>query len=289
MRARYLKPGFFTSVDLAKCRIQARYFYEGVWCYSDNLGRFKWELLRIEAAVFPYEVGKYDVPALMCELILTSHVVPYQGDNGCWYAHIPTHDAHFPDETKRRRGTVGSKLPAPPEKINLKQTLRALFGEFPGIPKNSPLYYDSIDSIDSVDGIDPPNPPIGGPRGKPSKPEDFKPGKTIPYPELYEMVIADLNAVTGKEYKYTSEETKRLIRARWNQGFDLGDFRHVHRVKFYDWDRDPSRNQYLRPKTLYGTKFEGYRNQKMPHPMKGFVSDLTLKNLEQTAGWEDEE
>lgn len=150
MRGRYLKPGFFTSVGLARCRIEARYLYEGVWCYSDALGRFKWELTRLDAAVFPYETGKYDIEALICELILTFHVLPYKGDNHCWYGWVPTYDDHFPDETKRRRGKLGSKLPEPPQKFDLKQAVKELFEEFPRIPKNSPLYVDSFDSFDTL-------------------------------------------------------------------------------------------------------------------------------------------
>lgn len=291
MRARYLKPGFFNSVDLAKCRLAARYFYEGLWCFSDNLGRFKWEPKRIEAAVFPYEVGKYPIDELFVELIITHHVVPYPGENGTWYGYVPSSNQHFPDETKRRAGRVGSKLPDPPGgKVDLKALILSVFGKFPRIPKNSSLSYDSIDSIDSIDRVDvvtPPNPHGGLASAHETQTKTYTPGKTKPYPELFEMVISDLNAVAGTNYSSKTALTREKIQARWNEGFDLGDFRHVHRVKFAQWGSDPKRREFVRPPTLYSRKFESYRNQKMPHPMKGKVSDITLRSMEATEGWEN--
>jgi uncharacterized phage protein (TIGR02220 family) len=87
--------------------------------------------------------------------------------------------------------------------------------------------------------------------------------KEVLLKKVYGEIISDLNEVCGTEYKSTSEKTRALIRARLNDGFVLDDFKHVHRVKWREWGKDAEMAPYLRPQTLYGTKFEAYRNQKM--------------------------
>lgn len=59
--------------------------------------------------------------------------------------------------------------------------------------------------------------------------------------------------------------TKDLIRARWKEGFTLEDMKKVIDLKTTEWLHDSHWRNYLRPDTLFGTKFESYLNQK---PMK---------------------
>lgn len=80
--------------------------------------------------------------------------------------------------------------------------------------------------------------------------------------KIVNAIIADLNEVCGTAYKPTSEKTRKLIKARLNDGFVFEDFKHVHRVKYREWGNDAKQVVYLRPETLYGNKFEGYKNQK---------------------------
>lgn len=78
---------------------------------------------------------------------------------------------------------------------------------------------------------------------------------------LYKAVIDYLNKVCGTKYKPTSSKTKTLIDARVNEGFKLEDFIKVIDVKSSEWLNN-NMAMYLRPETLFGTKFEGYLNQK---------------------------
>lgn len=80
---------------------------------------------------------------------------------------------------------------------------------------------------------------------------------TIPYLEI----INYLNQVAGRNFR-SVESTRKLIRARFNEGFTLDDFKRVIGIKCKDWLGDPKMEIYLRPQTLFGTKFEGYLNQK---------------------------
>lgn len=77
----------------------------------------------------------------------------------------------------------------------------------------------------------------------------------------YRDVVSYLNEKCGREFKSTAKETQRLIKARWNDGFRLDDFKQVIDLKSEQWLRDPKMNAYLRPVTLFGTKFESYLNE----------------------------
>jgi predicted phage replisome organizer/uncharacterized phage protein (TIGR02220 family) len=79
----------------------------------------------------------------------------------------------------------------------------------------------------------------------------------IPYVEI----VSYLNVKTSARYKAATPKTKDLIRARWREGFRVEDFKAVIDVKTKEWLKDKSMNKYLRPETLFGTKFESYLNQ----------------------------
>lgn len=88
----------------------------------------------------------------------------------------------------------------------------------------------------------------------------------IPFSEIIEY----LNAKTGSNYRPGSKATQRHIQARWNEGFGLDDFRQVIDKKTIEWGDNPQMSQYLRPETLFGTKFESYLNQPLkPVLIKG--------------------
>lgn len=80
----------------------------------------------------------------------------------------------------------------------------------------------------------------------------------IPYVE----VVSYLNLKTNSSYRFTSKKTQNLIKARWNEGFKLEDFKNVIDKKSVEWLNDDKMNKFLRPETLFGTKFESYLNQK---------------------------
>lgn len=77
----------------------------------------------------------------------------------------------------------------------------------------------------------------------------------------YEDVVALLNGAAGTAFKASSRKTRALIGARWAEGYRLGDFEAVVRAKCGEWGGDERMRRYLRPETLFGTKFEGYREQ----------------------------
>ncbi|PTH68883.1 replication protein [Staphylococcus agnetis] len=76
----------------------------------------------------------------------------------------------------------------------------------------------------------------------------------------YRDVIDYLNQQTGKHYKSTTKKNQTVIRARSDEGFNLDDFKKVIDNKVAEW-KGTDMEKYLRPETLFGTKFEGYLNQ----------------------------
>ena len=79
----------------------------------------------------------------------------------------------------------------------------------------------------------------------------------VPYKEILDY----LNTKAEKNYKPSTKAHCTFIKARWNEGHRLEQFKRVIDVKTKEW-LNTEQDQYLRPATLFGTKFEGYLNQK---------------------------
>lgn len=79
-------------------------------------------------------------------------------------------------------------------------------------------------------------------------------------PSVAEDIVTFLNSMVGSNYKSTTGKTRKLIAARIAEGFTVDDFKAVITKKAKEW-QGTDMAQYLRPETLFGTKFEGYLNQ----------------------------
>ena len=95
----------------------------------------------------------------------------------------------------------------------------------------------------------------------------------IPYKEIIDY----LNFKINSHYKYSTKKTKELIKARFNEGFTLEDFKTVIDKKTMEWLNNEKMNIYLRPTTLFGTYFEGYLNQPAK---KKTLKDISIEELE---------
>lgn len=76
-------------------------------------------------------------------------------------------------------------------------------------------------------------------------------------------IVDYLNEKTDSHYKATTPKTKQLVQARLKEGFSVDDFKTVIDKKTATWMNDNKMNKYLRPLTLFGTKFEDYLNEKV--------------------------
>lgn len=79
----------------------------------------------------------------------------------------------------------------------------------------------------------------------------------IPYKEIIDY----LNEKANKAFKYTAAANKKVIKARWNEGYTLDDFKHVIDTKVQQWLTNDEMSQYLRPATLFSNKFDSYLNE----------------------------
>ena len=80
----------------------------------------------------------------------------------------------------------------------------------------------------------------------------------------YGKIVFYLNEKADREFKHTTKKTRRKIRARYDEGFGFSDFLTVIDKKVADWINDSDMSKYLRPETLFGTKFESYVNEPWP-------------------------
>ena len=75
----------------------------------------------------------------------------------------------------------------------------------------------------------------------------------------YKDIVDYLNRKSGKHFRIITQ-TKKLIDVRLKEGFLIDDFYRVIDNQCDKWLSDPKMNEYLRPQTLFGTKFESYLN-----------------------------
>lgn len=80
-----------------------------------------------------------------------------------------------------------------------------------------------------------------------------------------EEIISYFNKVCDTKFRSSSKATRQLIRKHLNEGFSMDDFKTVVDSKFKEWGLNPKpfsngmmSNEYLRPTTLFGDKFETY-------------------------------
>ncbi len=134
--------------------------------------------------------------------------------------------------------------------------------------KNTEYYSDSKDTVntrnrDSIENniinsyITPYSPPLSGE----SKTEtETKTQRKTQITEIADRVVDYLNLKAGTAYRHGIAKTVSLVSARLKDGFTENDFTLVINKKCEDWNgTDYAR--YLRPETLFGTKFESYLNQ----------------------------
>lgn len=90
----------------------------------------------------------------------------------------------------------------------------------------------------------------------------YKESSTSTHPP-YKSIIEFLNKKTGKHFRCTTQKTQSLIKARMREGFTEEQFKQVIDIKTNEWKGIEKFERYLRPETLFGTKFESYLNQEV--------------------------
>ena len=77
---------------------------------------------------------------------------------------------------------------------------------------------------------------------------------------IYSLVIDYLNKKASTNYRASTKNTQSFINARVKEGYTVEDFKKVIDSKSKEW-LNTDFEKYLRPATLFGTKFENYLNE----------------------------
>lgn len=80
-------------------------------------------------------------------------------------------------------------------------------------------------------------------------------------------VIEYLNSKLGTKYRYSTASIQKHIKARISEGATFEDFRTVIDKKYDEW-MGTEFAKFLRPETLFGSKFHQYLNQIPSTPIK---------------------
>jgi uncharacterized phage protein (TIGR02220 family) len=75
------------------------------------------------------------------------------------------------------------------------------------------------------------------------------------------LIIDYLNDRADKKFSATSKSTINSINARIKEGYNFNHFKYVIDIKCQKW-LNTSWEDYLRPQTLFGNKFNSYLNEK---------------------------
>lgn len=81
-----------------------------------------------------------------------------------------------------------------------------------------------------------------------------------------QQIVDYLNAKCNTNYRTTTEKTRKFIIARLKEKFTVDDFKIVIDKKSAEWLSNAEMVKFLRPETLFGTKFENYLNQQAAQP-----------------------
>ena len=224
-RIRYLKPEFFEDEHLAELPFETRLFFAGLWNFADKAGRLEDRPARLKVKIFPYD--KVDIDKCLELLSKPKNgtgrpfIQRYEAQ-GERYIQIVAWDKHQKPHHTEQPSVIP---PAPP--LNTTEKIKIKIKGMGSVVQGTTELSNGATTVVS----------------------------------LCTLIINDLNEVLNSSYKNNSKTNINLIQAKINEGFTLEDFKTVHRKMAKAWGMDNKMRQFLRPITLYGTKFESYLNR----------------------------
>jgi uncharacterized phage protein (TIGR02220 family) len=99
--------------------------------------------------------------------------------------------------------------------------------------------------------------------------------------DLKKSIIDYTNSKLGTNYRYQTKNLNGHLNERIKEGYAFDDFKYVIDVKYAEWHDDPIMSKYLRYDTLFGTKFEVYRNQTTSKSHHQKPKNLTKEQFEE--------
>jgi len=224
-RTRSIKPEFWSDEKLAQISLQARLLYIGLWTTCDDAGRTKAHPIWLRSQIFPYDsFPEKQIEAWLKELIDLNRIVPYT-INGERYFTVPK----FHEHQKIQHPSPARNPDPPPDSI---EKAHEEYGE---IHEESGEAHEQTETETETET------------------ETILKCRVEP-----RQIIEYLNQKLGTRFKNGNSATQKLIHARIKEGFTLENFHYVIDLKYEQWNDDPKMKGFLRPQTLFGTKFESY-------------------------------
>ena len=106
MRARNIKPGFFTNDVLAEVDPLGRILFQGLWCHADREGRLECRPRKLKAEILPYD--ECDIDDLLSQLESRGFISVYSVENS-QYIQVVNFSKHQNPHIKEG----ASSIPAP--------------------------------------------------------------------------------------------------------------------------------------------------------------------------------
>lgn len=96
-----------------------------------------------------------------------------------------------------------------------------------------------------------------------------------------EKCIEHLNSVCGSKFKPESKSAQKLLKGLQKQGYTQEDICKVIDSRASHWLKDPKMQAYLRPSTLFGSKFDDYLGQADSHVSEEEKLRAAVKDIEE--------
>lgn len=94
--------------------------------------------------------------------------------------------------------------------------------------------------------------------------------------DLERNALTALNSICGKAFRPTQGNMKH-IRARIKEGYKYEEFVKVIQFKLEQWGNDTKMRGYLRPETIFGTKFDSYLAEASDERLKAISDDDLIR------------
>lgn len=158
-----------------------------------------------------------------------------------------------------------SKFPSPDEADSTCKPLTADADEHDQVQPNEP----GCEELQSIDINC--NQLISDDSNCPRNPIQSESESNNIYTAAVRQVVDRLNEVCGTNYRPSTAATRKHIQARLREGFTVENFYRVIDKKAAQW-RGTDMAKYLRPETLFGSKFESYLQERPEASQKKFVN-----------------
>jgi len=275
-----VKDDFWTDTELIKNLPPiGRMFYQGLWQLAEETGVVEDDTMAYKMQLFPgdSDISLEDIEKWVTKLKELGKLIQFE-NNGSTYFYIKNFHRHqsfsHPPEPNLPLPPWVDYIPNPESRragayaIDYSQIDDSYEAEikYIGKPykKNGSSTNDTHESRKTPTGDEKEyESEVEGEKEKEKEQESEKEQSSASMEQIREIVNY-LNEKADRKFKPTSDKTKDKIRARFNNNFDIDDFKNVIDTKVADWKGDDEMEKYLRPRTLFSNKFEDYLNQPMP-------------------------